>query len=67
MRISAKSKKPQFWSVQETLVSLARKRVAGEARKWRIVRALEHRFHVFAPIFAPDRNSSIAFFMWRLP
>ena len=45
------------------VVSLASQRVAGEARKRRIVRALEHRFHVFAPIFAPDRNSSIASFM----
>jgi hypothetical protein len=44
-------------------LSLASQRVAGEARKKRIVSALEHRFHVFAPIFAPDRNSSIASFM----
>jgi hypothetical protein len=30
MRISAKSKKPQFWSVQETLVSLGQE--AGRGR-----------------------------------
>ncbi len=33
MRISAKSKKPQFWSVQETRRVAGTQRVAGEARK----------------------------------
>jgi hypothetical protein len=58
-----RAKRGRPGACRRPVVSLGGQRVAGEARKRRIVRALEHRFHVFAPIFAPDRNSSIASFM----
>ena len=68
MRMPAKSKNvlQQFWSVQET------GRVAGQAAGGGRGAEKANRqgvgalFSCFAPLFAPDWNSSIASFIWRL-